>query len=764
LVVLSAIAVFACPFGLWGAPATQSGTDIVAAVPPEASRPAKLARTNHWAFIPPTHPTPPVVQHTGWARNAIDRFVLARLEKEGIATSPEADRATLLRRVSLDLTGLPPSPAEVDSFLGDTAPDAYERLVERLLASPHYGERWGRWWLDAARYADSNGYSIDSVRSVWPYRDWVVRALNADLSFDQFTIWQLAGDLLSPDARQGSPDPIIATGFHRNTQVNHEGGIDAEQFRIESAVDRVNTTATVWLGLTLGCAQCHDHKYDPFTQRDYYRLFAFFNQQENDGHAGSALRAENTLDIGTPGELAALASHREELKRREKELNEWIEKDLKPRQPAWEKSLAGESGRKLKPEVAAALAVAAGERNEFQADTAFKAFRDQDAGYRERRKTVEEFRKSEPQLPTTLVMKERSERRETFVMIKGDFTRPGAKVEAGVPELFEPLRQPDVHTPQPDAAPKQTEGRARTRLDLARWIVSPGNPLTARVLMNRVWQLYFGRGLVETDNDFGTMGVPPSHPELLDWLATEFVAHGWSLKAMHRLIVTSATYRQSSDTPSPSARARSHEVAGGKLKTENADPNNKLLSRQNRLRLDAEWIRDVQLAASGLLDARLGGPPGFPPQPSGIDAFTQNKREWKTSAGDDRFRRALYTHIQRTTLHPALAVFDEPDTYVTCTRRLRSNTPLQALTLLNDRQFLELAQGLASRLMTRQGGDADRIEFAFRCCVARSPSKDELSRLRQLLDEERGTGTAESTAWLAVARVLLNLDETITRE
>ncbi|MEO8426585.1 MAG: DUF1549 and DUF1553 domain-containing protein [Verrucomicrobiota bacterium] len=738
--------------------------------------------SQHWAFVAPERPGLPDVRPRQWVRNPIDAFILAHLEKENIDPSPEADRAALIRRVSLDLTGLPPSISDVDAFLNDGRSDAYEGLVDRLLASPHYGERWGRWWLDAARYADSNGYSIDSIRSVWPYRDWVVRALNADLPFDEFTLWQLAGDLV-PGA---GLEQVIATGFHRNTQVNHEGGIDTEQFRIESAVDRVNTTATVWLGVTLGCAQCHNHKYDPFTQREYYRFFAFFNQQENDGHGSAALEAENTLDLGTPEKLAALAQHRKELKQREKELSDWIEKELKSKQAAWETALNDDAKKEMKPEVLAALVVTASKRNEFQAGTAFNAFRDENTEYQERRKVVDEFRKKQPKLNVTLVMKERSEPRETFVMVKGDFTRRGETVEAGVPAVLGELRRSEVSVLQGDSrrsdessavarserAPKRPEGRALNRLDLARWLVSPENPLTARVIMNRVWQVYFGKGIVETENDFGRMGSPPSHPELLDWLATEFMERGWSLKAMHRSIVTSATYRQQSNLHGGEPRMRSVNrtlAADFDSRSElhdprSVDPVNRLLWRQNRLRLDAELIRDVQLAASDLLVPRLGGPPVFPPQSEGLDAFTQNKREWKTSTGGDRYRRALYTHIQRTRFHPSLAVFDAPDAYTTCTRRLRSNTPLQALTLLNGQAFHEFAQGLAARIQAHAGNNDAKLEFGFRCCLARRPATNEKARLEQLLSDERKAGSEESAAWLTVARVLLNLDETITRE
>ncbi len=700
---------------------------------PESDAAPKSAAADHWAFrkvIRPALPSAPSASPR--SGHPIDAFIRSRLAAQGLTPALEADRPTLVRRLSLDLTGLLPAPETVDAFLSDPSPDAYERLVDQLLASPQYGERWGRWWLDAARYADSNGYSIDSPRSMWPYRDWVVRALNDDLPFDQFTLRQLAGDLLTPAPGEDASELQIATGFHRNTQVNHEGGIDPEQFRVESVVDRVNTTATVWLGLSLGCAQCHDHKYDPLTQAEYYRFFAFFNQQENDGHASSALEADHAVEIGSAQERAALAEQRAELHRREKELDEWIERELRPRQDAWEASLTDDARRKLKPETLAALAVAKAARNEFQAGTAFAAFRNQDAGYQSRRKAVDAFRRGLRKLPTSLVMKERAEPRATQVMIKGDFTRPAQTVEAGTPAIL-------------GAWPG-----GRTRLDLARWLVSPENPLVARVTVNRIWLAFFGRGLVETENDFGTMGTPPSHPELLDWLAAEFIARGWSLKAMHRLIVTSATYRQSS-----------------RMKSGAADPANKWLSRQTRLRLEAEAIRDAHLAASGLLDPRLGGPPVFPPQPAGLDLFTQNQREWKPSTGGDRYRRGLYTWIQRTRFHPALAVFDAPDAFTACTRRLRSNTPLQALTLLNDQAFHELAQGFARRMQSWEGDDAARIDRAFRRCLARSPHPAELDRLTRLLQAERATDppeARETDAWLAVARVLLNLDETITRE
>ncbi len=626
----------------------------------------------HWSFVPPREPAIPPVPG---ALHPIDAFIRQRQSAENVQASPEAEPATLLRRLTLDLTGLPPTTPELDGFLADTHPNRYERAVERLLGSPHHGERWARWWLDAARYADSNGYSVDGLRTAWPWRDWVIRAFNADLPFDTFTRWQIAGDLLPGEGT----DAVIASAFHRNTQINHEGGIDPEQFRLEAIVDRVNTTATVWLGLSLGCAQCHDHKFDPFTQRDYYGLFAFFNSTENDGHGAAT---GPTLDLPSPAETEALQKWEGELRRLESAATE-----------------AGESPAAW-----------------------------------DRQKELDAWKKKRPATTRALVMRELPQPRETVVFIKGDFTRPGAPVNAATPATLT----------RPTAAP------ARDRRDLAQWLVAPENPLTARVLVNRVWQVYFGRGLVETENDFGTMGSEPSHPELLDWLATDLVRSGWSLKHLHRRIVTSATYRQAS----------LHRTD-----LDEHDPRNRWLARQNRIRFEAEQIRDAALLASGLLDPRLGGPPVFPPQPGGLGAFTQNKREWVASTGGDRYRRALYTHLQRSTLHPALSVFDAPDTFTTCTRRQRSNTPLQALTLLNDVAFHELAVAFGQRIFQLSGADTTRLEQGFRIATGRKPGVAESQALLRLLESERSADPAHAAeAWTTVARVLLNLDESITRE
>lgn len=681
----------------------------------------------HWAFIPPVRP--PVPALTPQPANPIDAFILARLEQDKIQPAPAAGRTTLIRRLSLDLTGLPPSPVEVDAFVRDQRPDAYDQLVNRLLASPHYGERWGRHWLDVARYADSNGYSIDAPRVIWKYRDWVIDALNRDLSFDRFTIEQLAGDLL-PAA---SMDQKIATGFHRNTQINQEGGIDKEQFRIESIIDRVNTTGTAFLGLTVGCCQCHDHKFDPLTQKDYYGLFAFFNNAE-----------EPELPLATPKDVAAAAEG-------EKKAAAFIA-SLPAKDPAvWDRMLAWERGmnptqRQALPQaVREAFDVGFEKRTDAQKQEELEAFVEHAPENKAHKAALKKLRASAPKIPSTMVMEERRKPRRSYLFTKGDFTRDGGPVTPATPAVLHPLKTKE----------------SANRLDLAEWLVEPTNPLLARVTVNRIWQQYFGRGLVETENDFGTQGTLPSHPELLDWLATEFIAQHWSLKAMHRLIVTSATYRQSS-------RARPE--------LDIIDPNNKLLARQSRLRLDAEIVRDVALSASGLLSSKIGGPSVYPPIPEGVMSLGQVKREWKVSEGEDRYRRGMYTFFFRATPPPSLSVFDAPDAFSTCTRRLRSNTPLQSLALLNDPQFYDFARSFALKIL-REGpaSDPDKLTFAFRRCLAREPNPAEKETLQKTLTQQlalnepvknipEGVDPNAFSAWLTVARVLLNLDETITRE
>ena len=654
----------------------------------------------HWAFDRPKKATVPKLA-SGATANAIDAFVRERLQREGLEPSPEADATTLIRRLSLDLIGLPPSVTEVDQFLEASAKDrdaAYLELVERLLRSPHYGERWGRWWLDQARYADSNGYSIDAPRSIWKYRDWVVDALNRDLSFDQFTIEQLAGDLL-PNA---SESQRVATGFHRNTQINQEGGIDPEQFRIDSVFDRVATTGTVWLGLTVGCAQCHDHKFDPIEQKEYYEFFAFFNNQE-----------EPSLTLYPPEvDSAKLLSEKKKLEAAQRDRVKAAEAELQ----AWEESLTDATKKKLSDAVRKALAVDKAKRNPEHLKTLFEASIGKvDEPFKSTQSRLKDIGKQLDRGVSTLVFKELPQPRKTTVFIQGDFTRPADEVSCGTPGVL----------PELEASAEQPN-----RLDLARWLVSPTNPLTARVTVNRVWQHYFGRGLVETENDFGLQGSLPSHPELLDWLAVEFMERGWSLKELHRQIVTSQTYRQASLDRSD---------------LQEKDPGNYLLARQRRLRLDAEIVRDVGLAACGLLSTKMGGAPVYPPIPEGVMGQGQVKHEWKVSKGEDRFRRGLYTFVYRATPPPSLSVFDAPDGFSTCTRRVRSNTPLQALTMMNDSAFFEFAEALQKTI------ESDGVEVAFRRCVARRPTESELKVLSKLDS-------------LSAARVLLNLDETVTRE
>jgi len=707
-------------------------------------------KSDHWAFQRPVRAPLPQVADSAWPRNAIDHFVLTRLERAGIEPSPEAERTTLIRRLSLDLRGLPPSPAEVDRFLADRRPGAYARLVERMLASPHYGERWGRHWLDVARYADSNGYTRDFARVMWRYRDWVIEAINRDLPFDRFVIEQFAGDLLPAPTL----DQLIATGFHRNTLINEEGGTDDEQFRVEAVADRVNTTGSALLGLTIGCARCHEHKYDPISQREYYELFAFFNHCE-----------EPQIDAPTPAQQARGALERRAKIRKQIEELEQKLVDAQDRfdrkRLEWEATVTPELRRKLPGPLQASLDKQPEERTQEQQKLVadyYKTTEHARSAFPEIAR-IQELRASEPAIPTAMVLRRRSTPRETHIHLRGNFLEKGAGVEPDVPGVLPPL-------------PADVE--RKDRLAFARWLTGPAHPLTARVTVNRIWQRYFGRGIVETENDFGTQGTPPSHPELLDWLALEFIDRGWSMKQMHRLIVTSATYRQSSRFRPDLAKR---------------DPRNSLLARQSRLRLEAEIVRDAALAASGLLSRRIGGPSVTPPQPEGVFAFTQDPKPWKAAQNAERYRRGMYTFFWRSSPYPALMVFDFPNSNVTCTRRVRSNTPLQALTLANDIAFLECARALAKRVLNEApAGDAARVRYAFRLGLARGPEDGELARLQALIAEQRAafaadpsaaqalvgnTGAhdsetsaplAERAAWTSVARVLMNLDEFITRE
>lgn len=903
-----------------------------------AATAAAAPGSDHWAFQPPKAPVPPAVKNEAWPRNPIDRFVLARLEKEGLRPSPEADRRTLIRRLSLDLIGLPPSLEEVDAFLADDRPDAYERLVDRLLASPRHGEAWGRHWLDRARYADTNGYEKDRERSIWPYRDWVIRAINADMPFDEFTIDQIAGDML-PNA---TPDQRTATGFHRNTMINEEGGIDVEEFRYIATVDRVATTGTVWLGLTIQCAQCHTHKYDPITQREYYQFLAFLNNADEpeiplpdpeiaarraaieseiqslesaleaqypadgpeslatkidawektvnparwsilkpskvvsqkratltlqpdgsilatgdkpnndvyeieiptDLKAITALRLEvlpdpslpeggpgraplfqvgdfllteleataapadgsaepapirfgrATEDYAPKGRAAALAIDGEpdtgwsvqgrvgephqavfEL---EKPLGdggplvlrlvlrqEFIHQMTIGRFRLWATTAAAPVSASVVPtDVEGILLVPAAERTDEQKRRIIRHYLSVAPELAKQREPIAALRKSEPRFPTTMVMEERSAEhaRTTNIHKRGEFLSLGEVVQPGVPAALHPL----------------PPGAKADRLSLARWLVDERNPLVGRVIMNQLWQTYFGRGLVTTTEDFGLQGEPPSHPELLDWLATEFPRRGWSMKAMHRLIVTSATYRQSS-------RATPEQIA--------ADPKNVLLARGPRFRVDAETIRDIALSAAGLLAQPIGGPSVHPPQPDGAASLAYGQAAWVADVGPNRYRRGLYTFLKRTSPYAAFTTMDAPGSETTCVRRERSNTPLQALTMLNDAVFVEAAGALARRVLREspEPSEDSRLNLAYRLCLGREPRPEERARVLDFYNEQlarfrdgrldasrilgpttnpptpllavpEGVDHNELAAWTVVARALLNLDEMVTKE
>ena len=890
--------------------------------------------SDHWAFQTIRRPVLPEVKNASWLQNEIDAFVLAKLEAEGLQPSPEANRSTLIRRLYLDLLGILPTPDETQHFTNDDQPFAYEQLVDRLLVSPRYGERWGRHWLDIARYADSNGFTIDGARSIWPYRDWVIKATNDDMPFDQFVTEQLAGDLLP----KPTSDQIVATGFHRNTLINQEGGTDKEQFRVESVVDRVNTTGAAFLGLTVGCAQCHVHKYDPITQRDFYKLFAIFNNcdepnvplpsesqaadqarvkagladiakqlKQHDAKrasgqpdwetkqaaipvskwnllkpveavskAGATLNNvdENTLLVGGNGNIPAkdvytvtteipagrvtafrletltgpllpmngpgwasngnfvlnefqVTSQPVGAKKAEAATKltfatastDWQQQGY-PAEHAidgnmktgWaingtkksshnvtreaifvlEEPIESESPLKITfalhqqhnapkyligtfrlsatdaapeqtvvpPSIHSILQIAADKRDNGQKELLAAAYGRSDLNRKPLEATQAKLKGEESALkaaiPTTMVLRERTKNpRTTHIHIRGNFLEKGAVVQPDVPSILPPLAS--AETPV-------------NRLEFARWLFTPEHPLTSRVSVNRIWQRLFGIGLVETDDDFGTQGELPSHPELLDRLSSEFMRVGWSQKQLIRLIVTSATYRQSSHV-TPELLAR--------------DPRNRLLARQSRVRLEAEGVRDVALSASGLLSQKMLGPGVYPPQPKGIYVVTQVSKQWPESKGDDRYRRGLYTYFWRSSPYPMLPTFDAPDANGTCTRRNRSNTPLQALTLANDGAFMEFAKALSDRILNESSDyDEAKIKFAFDAVLARQPSDFEKERLLAFVAAQREhfsanaeaakaaaspgrPASADETAsatWTAFARVVLNLDEFITRE
>ncbi|MFN0170406.1 MAG: PSD1 and planctomycete cytochrome C domain-containing protein, partial [Bryobacteraceae bacterium] len=722
-------------------------------------------RQTHWSFIRPRRPDVPQPRNRAWIRNPIDAFILDRLDAEGLTPSPEADRPTLIRRVTLDLTGLPPAPDEVAAFLSDNRPDAYERVVERLLRSPHYGERWARHWLDLGRYADSDGYEKDQFRPhAWRYRHWLIEALNRDVPFDQFTIETMAGDLL-PDAMA---DQQTATGFHRNTLTNREGGTNPEQFRFEQTLDRTSTVGAVWLGLTVGCAQCHDHKYDPITQKDLYQLFAFFNTAD-----------ETYIDAPLPGEtgsyfraLPAYGRKRDALYQEYKvhELQaEWetrLRETIANPGKSHEWDFALNVVRVLGDYADRRLLAGPEKRTARENDAMTRQFIQFYGGAIVTKERLKELRWDElkgklknldeelPAFSQAPVLAASPEVRKTHIAIRGDWRDHGIEVQPATPAFLHPA---------PPGAPA-------TRLTLARWLISRENPLTARVTVNRFWNELFGRGIVRTTEDFGRQGERPSHPELLDWLALEFMDRGWSMKSMHRLMVTSATYRQASALR-PDLQAK--------------DPSNLLLARQSRLRLNAECVRDAALLAGGLLNPAIGGKSVRPQQPDGVAALGYAEQgKWVESKGPDRYRRGLYIQFFRTTPYPMLVNFDSPDGNVVCTRRQRSNTPLQALNLLNDPVFFEAAQGLANRLLHEKSGTLrERINYGVEICLSRPATSREQERLAALFEKQQalfqrdsasralvyplegpGINQPEAAAWVAVSRTLLNLDEFITRE
>ena len=710
-------------------------------------------KTMHWAFQILTKPASPAVQNRAWVRNPIDSFVLARLEAEGIAPSHEANKTTLIRRLKLDLTGLPPTPAEVSEFLSDNRPDAYERLADKFLASPHYGEKWARQWLDLARYADSDGYEKDQIRPMaWRWRQWVIDALNKDMPFDQFTIEQLAGDML-PNA---NIEQRVATGFQRNTLTNREAGVDREETRFEQIINRTNTVGTVWLGLTVGCAQCHDHKFDPISQREYYQLFSFFNSADDDtidapiaGEMGPYLRAKAEYDI-----------------KRAELLEKYGVADLQAKWETHMRQAINDAGKDLEfdfsltsmramfDHATRVLMMEPSKRRAIDADRLTRYFignigpefgRDKEvsAKLKELREKLAPLDAAFPSVTQAMVMLPRDpDHEKTHIHVRGDWKTNGIEVQPGVLAIMPPMRA----------------GEPANRLTFAQWLVSRENPLTARVTVNRAWQELFGKGIVRTSEDFGVTGDKPSHPQLLDWLASEFLDQGYSMKKLHKTIVMSAAYRQSS-----------------KLRPElkDRDPDNTLLARQSRLRLAAEQIRDSALWAGGILDTRIGGKSVRPPMPAGVAELGYGGSKWKESDGMDRYRRGLYIHFQRTTPYPQLMTFDAPDSNTTCSRRRASNTPLQALNLLNDPVFAEAYNGIAMRgLSEAQGGFRERLDYLFALSLSRQPTASERERLGKYLDQQtellrkegKPAAAIEQQAWASVGRVLMNLDEFITRE
>ncbi|MDB5308750.1 MAG: Planctomycete cytochrome [Gemmataceae bacterium] len=706
----------------------------------------------HWAFTPVRRPAVPDLRTPKVEiRNAIDAFVGDRLIRDGLSPSPPADKERLIRRVTLDLTGLPPTPADVDAFLKDTSPTAYEKVVDRLLASPRFGERMAWDWLDAARYADSNGYQGDGERTMWPWRDWVVRAFNENLSYDQFTLWQLAGDLLPTATRE----QMLATGFSRNHMINGEGGRIAEENRIEYVFDQTETVGTIWLGLTLTCSRCHDHKFDPLTRKDYYQLFAYFNQTPVNGGGGSGQTAP-VIDFGSP-------QQEEQVRVAQKAYDEAVKKITPIETKLREAGGVLKDGKyetTLPVVIETALRKGPGGRVDANTDELAKFYQQKEPEYVKRLTELRKLKQARDAaagtIPRVMVMQDLPQPRDTFILTRGAYDKHEATVQSGVPASLPPL---------PKDAPKN-------RLALARWIVSPENPLTARVTVNRFWQGLFGTGLVKTTEDFGIQGDRPSHPELLDWLAAEFVESRWDVKRLLRLIVTSATYRQASRV-TPELRDR--------------DPDNRLLARGPRHRLPSWMIRDQALFASGLMTPTIGGPAVKPYQPAGVwEEATFGFKRYQQDKGEALYRRSLYVFWRRI-VGPTM-FFDAANRQTCTVKTVVTNTPLHALGTLNDVTYVEAARALAQRAL-EQGGkeDAGRLGFAFRRVTARTPADGELKILvaalakqRKLFGADKGAAekllkggesprnekldVVEHAAFTAVCTLILNLDETLTKQ
>lgn len=706
---------------------------------------------NHWAFEPPQPPAVPTTSPE--SSHPIDAFIRHRLEKTNLHPSDEAPRATLIRRLSLDLTGIPPTPEETAAFLHDTTPGAYDRVVDRLLASPHYGERMAWDWLEAARYADSNGYQGDSERTMWPWRDWVVRAYNQNLPYDQFTLWQIAGDLLP----NPSHDQQLATGFLRNHMINGEGGRIAEENRIEYLFDQTETVATVWLGATFNCTRCHDHKFDPYTQRDYFGLLAFFNQTAVDGSGGNP-QSPPVLAAPAPDQTeriealtAAVASLAAAV--------ETSERTLYPRETGIAIEHSAIAGT-LPPDVLAALKVAARDRDPGQLEKLAAHWHGRDDAYSQllnnQKQTRQDLDATLRTIPQVMIMQDLPSRRPTFILKRGDYLQPAGEVDMLLPASL-------TTTPTPPRA---------DRLGLAQWLVSRDNPLTARVAVNRLWQMVFGTGLVKTPEDFGVQAKLPSHPELLDWLAIHFMESGWDVKHLLRLIVTSQTYRQSS-------RATPEMVE--------QDPENSLLARGPRYRMASWMIRDSALATASLLTRQVGGSPVRPYQPPGVweEATFGNKR-YEQDHGPALYRRSLYVFWRRI-VAPTL-FFDVANRQSCSVKTARTNVPLHALLTLNDTTYIEAARALAqSLLLTEPAEPTERLTRAFQQVLSRAPGPEEQLILQRALAQHRAdfqthpeaatallaTGESprhpdldpiEHAAWTVVCNTLLNLDEALTRE